>query len=198
MNNDSKEILDGAYWNNRWQTGETGWDVGRAAPALTEYAAQLNNKQLAILIPGCGNAYEAEFLLQHGFTNVTLLDISAEAVLALRERFKAYNVTIICGDFFAHEQQYDLILEQTFFCALSPALRSDYVRKAASLLKENGKIVGVLFNREFDKEGPPFGGVVEEYRELFSPYFNIVKMEPCHNSIPPRQGTEVFIILQKK
>lgn len=191
-------MLDKNYWNNRWQTGETGWDIGHAAPALTEYAAQLNNKNISILIPGCGNAYEAEFLLNNGFTNVTLLDISPEAVQNIRERFKDHSVKVICDDFFTHEQQYDLILEQTFFCALAPELRGDYVRKAHSLLKEKGKIAGVLFSREFEKEGPPFGGNTEEYQVLFEPYFSIIKMEPCYNSIPPRQGTEVFVIFQKK
>lgn len=191
-------MLDKNYWNNRWQTGETGWDIGHAAPALTEYAAQLKNKNISILIPGCGNAYEAEYLLENGFENITLLDISPEVVEAMRKRFEGKKINIICGDFFAHEQQYDLILEQTFFCALSPELRGDYVRKAASLLKEDGKIAGVMFSREFEKEGPPFGGIPQEYEKLFSPYFDILKMEPCYNSIPPRQGTEVFVIFQKK
>lgn len=191
-------MLDKNYWNNRWQNGETGWDIGYAAPALTEYGDQLKDKNISILIPGCGNAYEAEYLLQNGFTNVTLLDIAPEVVDAMRKRFEGKEINIICGDFFTHEQQYDLILEQTFFCALMPEQRSDYVRKAASLLKKKGKIAGVLFSRTFDKEGPPFGGAVDEYKALFEPYFNILKMEPCRNSIPPREGTEVFILFQKK
>lgn len=191
-------MLDKDYWNNRWQNGDTGWNIGYAAPALTEYANQLKDKNISILIPGCGNAYEAEYLLQNGFTNITLLDIAPEVVAAMRKRFEGKDINIICGDFFTHEQQYDLILEQTFFCALVPEQRGDYVRKAASLLKEGGKIAGVLFSRSFDKEGPPFGGNADEYKALFEPYFDILKMEPCRNSIPPREGTEVFVIFQKK
>lgn len=90
------------------------------------------------------------------------------------------------------------MIEQTFFCALSPTKRGDYVRKSADLLKEKGKIIGVLFNTTFEKQGPPFGGSVEEYTPLFTPFFDIKTIETCYNSIPPRQNAEVFIILNKK
>ena len=55
--------LDVAFWNNRWATGQTGWDIGYASPAITTYLQQYENKNAAILIPGCGNAHEAEFLI---------------------------------------------------------------------------------------------------------------------------------------
>ncbi|MNL88260.1 hypothetical protein D3C87_2178650 [compost metagenome] len=64
------------------------------------------------------------------------------------------------------------------------------------LLKPNGQLVGLLFNRDFDG-GPPFGGNEETYKTLFSPYFNF-KLTPAYNSIPQRAGTEVFIQARKK
>jgi methyl halide transferase len=190
--------LNSEYWNTRWQTGQTGWDIGYAAPALTEYINQLPGKNISILVPGCGNAYEAMHLVQQGFTNITLLDVAETAVNNLREKLAKEKINILCGDFFEHEEQYDLILEQTFFCALPPEQRSQYAQQSASLLKTGGKIAGVLFNRTFETEGPPFGGNAAEYRLIFEPWFHIHKMEPCYNSIPPRSGTELFIILSKK
>ena len=89
-----------------------------------------------------------------------------------------------------------MIIEQTFFCALNPALRKDYVDRMYELLKPGGKLVGVLFNRSFEG-GPPFGGSKEEYKELFDEKFVIKKMEDCYNSIEPRKDAEVFIILAK-
>jgi thiopurine S-methyltransferase len=65
------------------------------------------------------------------------------------------------------------------------------------LLKENGKLAGLLFNFPLTQEGPPFGGSKEEYLRLFEPNFNVKVMEPCHNSIKPREGRELFFILQK-
>lgn len=53
-----------------------------------------------------------------------------------------------------HQGGYDLILEQTFLCAIDPILRTDYVKNAIELLNENGSIRGVLFNVQFENPGP--------------------------------------------
>ena len=73
---------------------------------------------------------------------------------------------ILHGDFFEHEKSYDLIVEQTFFCAINPELREKYVLKC-KLLNPKGQLLGVLFNRKFEG-GPPFGGNVEHYEKLFN------------------------------
>lgn len=94
--------LDQNYWDERWQKNETGWDIGQASPAIVEYMKQYPNKNANILIPGCGNAYEAEFLIASGFTNITLIDIAPKAVEALKAKFtdKA-QVKVLCEDFFS-------------------------------------------------------------------------------------------------
>lgn len=187
--------LNKEYWNNRYLQQQIGWDIGSVAPALKEYIDQLINKNISILIPGCGNAYEAAYLLQQGFKNVTLVDIAPAATAAVEDKLSTYinnGLQIITGDFFDLKTTYDLILEQTFFCALDPSLRSAYVEKMVSLLNPDGKLVGLLFNRHFEG-GPPFGGSKLEYEELFTPKFNIQMMDTAHNSIGPRAGTELFV-----
>jgi methyl halide transferase len=193
----SEPTLDADYWSNRYQQQQTGWDIGYGSTPLVEYLQTIKDKNIAILIPGCGNAYEAEWLLQNGFTNVTVLDISPVLTASLKEKFKGQQINIITGNFFEHEGQYDLILEQTFFCALDPTLRSKYVQQMQQLLKPGGKLVGLLFNKEFEG-GPPFGGSKEEYETLFSKHFNIKKMELCYNSIPPRKDAELFFSAERK
>lgn len=183
--------LDADYWSKRYEQEQTGWDIGYGSTPLIEYLQSLEDKTISILIPGCGNAYEAEWLLQHGFTDVTVLDISPVLTAVLKERFHDQPIQIITGDFFEHKGQYDLILEQTFFCALDPSLRSRYVEQMHQLLKPGGKLTGVLFNRAF-AGGPPFGGSKEEYEQLFRKHLHLKKMELCTNSIPPRQGAELF------
>ncbi|EIM73093.1 Thiopurine S-methyltransferase (TPMT) [Nitritalea halalkaliphila LW7] len=64
--------------------------------------------------------------------------------------------------------------------------------KMKELLAPGGQLVGVLFNRYFEKEGPPFGGEAEEYEKLFSPHFGRFVQESCYNSIGPRAGSELF------
>jgi len=192
--------LNKDYWNNRYLQQQTGWDIGSVAPPLKEYIDQLIDKNISILIPGCGNAYEAAYLLQQGFKNVTLVDIAPAATAAVEDKLSTYinnGLQIITGDFFDLKTTYDLILEQTFFCALDPTLRSAYVEKMVSLLNPDGKLVGLLFNRHFEG-GPPFGGSKLEYHELFSPQFNIQMMDTAYNSIAPRAGTELFVKMTKK
>ncbi|WP_315822135.1 hypothetical protein [Paraflavitalea speifideaquila] len=117
----------------------------------------------------------------------------------LKEKFSNYRqqLNIITGDFFDHVGQYDLIIEQTFFCALTPTLRPAYVDRMHKLLKPSGKLVGVLFNTHFEG-GPPFGGTLEEYQSLFEHQLNLKTLASCYNSIHPRAGTEAFIIAQKE
>ncbi len=192
------------YWDTRWQNAETKWDLRQPSPPLMAYADQIpaDRRDLAVLIPGCGNGYEALYLLENGFTNLTMLDIAPTAIAALRERldvgFPAWSerLQLWCGDFFKHQHQYELILEQTFFCALPPDLRPAYVLKMNELLHPGGKLTGVWFNRPFEG-GPPFGGDEEEYRALFAPHFRIKNLSACYNSIPPRAGSELFGIFEK-
>lgn len=201
LQKNQKYMLNDQYWSERYEKSQTGWDVGNVSPALKDYFDQLTNKSASILIPGCGNAYEAEYLLQQGFTDITLIDISGVLVQNLQEKLKNYIEKGVCRvihqDFFEHSGSYDLIVEQTFFCAIDPILRPKYAKKMSELLKPSGRLVGLLFDREF-VGGPPFGGTKEEYIPYFSPYFDLKTIEKCTNSIPPRAGNELFINLVQK
>lgn len=190
--------LDQNFWNQRWKNQQTGWDIGYASTPIVTFMEKYPNKDARILIPGCGNAYEAAYLLENGFTNLTLIDIAPIAIQNVKEKFKNNpQINIVHGDFFEHKGEYDLLIEQTFFCALEPKLRSDYVRQASSLLADGGEIMGLLFGKEFENQGPPFGGSIDEYNLLFDKLFVIEIMEPCYNSIAPREGSELFIKLRR-
>jgi SAM-dependent methyltransferase len=192
---ENNDTLNEAYWNSRYAQNDTGWDMGYTSPPLQEYISQLTNKNLRILIPGCGNSYEAAFLAENGFTDITIIDIAPLLVQQLKEKFKNEPaVKIVLGDFFEHLGTYDLIIEQTFFCALHPSLRSAYVAKMQSLLANDGKLAGLLFSCQFEKEGPPFGGAAAEYEALFKNYFRLHTIAPCCNSHSKRAGNELFII----
>jgi thiopurine S-methyltransferase len=64
-------------------------------------------------------------------------------------------------------------------------------------LQIGGRVAGLLFDKEF-VEGPPFGGSKAAYEKLFAEKFHIKTMEGAYNSIPPRQGSELFFIAEKK
>lgn len=193
------KTLDATYWESRYQSSETGWDLGEVSPPLKAYIDQLSDKSLKICVPGVGRGHEVRYLWNNGFKNVYAVDLAASPLLELQKAIPDFPVAqCIEGDFFKLNMQFDLILEQTFFCALNPDLRDAYVKKMAELLDENAKLVGLLFDFPLDENGPPFGGSQAEYHERFSPYFDIECLDRCYNSATPRQGKERFIKLRKK
>src|SRR4051812_17878293 len=111
-----KKNFDKLFWDDRYGHQNTTWDIGEISSPLKEYIDQLTDKSVSILIPGCGNAYEAAYLLEKGFKNITLVDISAILVKNIRQKLQAYDgkeLRIICNDFFKLEGHFDLIIEQT-------------------------------------------------------------------------------------
>ncbi|HEY0030799.1 MAG TPA: methyltransferase domain-containing protein [Bacteroidia bacterium] len=191
--------LNENYWAQRYNNNDTSWDLGAPSSPLKAYFDQLTDKSVAILIPGAGNGYEAEYLFNIGFTNITLIDIAAQPLNNIKTRLPGFpHNKLILGDFFDHEGKYELIIEQTFFCALHPSRRADYVKKMHDLLHPGGKLVGVLFNDVLNADKPPFGGNKEEYSTLFQDHFQLKTLENCYNSIAPRANRELFIHFIRK
>lgn len=194
----NEKALPAEFWNQRYRDGNTGWDIGSVSTPLESYIQQLSNRELRILIPGAGKAHEAEFLHQHGFHNTFVLDYAEEACKTFHQRVPDFPTDhVICEDFFEHRGQYDLIFEQTFFCALHPSLREKYAEKMLELLTPGGKLVGLFFNVPLNDDRPPFGGSKSEYEKYFKNRFFIRKFEEAYNSIDPRYGNELFAILVK-
>jgi thiopurine S-methyltransferase len=189
--------LDQNYWSTRYRQSETGWDLGAMSPPLKAYFDQLENKQLKILIPGAGNAYEAEYLAQNGFTNVYVCDLAAEPLQNLKQRCPQINPAhLLQVNFFElEEKDFDLVIEQTFFCAINPSLRQRYFNKMQTLLKPGGRLVGLLFNDTLNSDHPPFGGNKQEYLGYIRQPFTIHTLDTCYNSVKPRAGRELFINL---
>jgi len=192
--------LDRTYWEDRYRGDETGWDIGGPSTPLREYLDQLADKDLRILVPGGGRAWEAEYAHRAGFRNVHVIDLTDAPFKDFLARCPDFpGEHLITGDFFAHEGRYDRILEQTFFCALDPSLRPAYVAHVEQLLapptgdRPGGKLVGVLFDDPLNTDHPPFGGSKTCYEPLFRERFPNVSLEPCHNSIKPRAGRELWL-----
>ncbi|SEE51852.1 thiopurine S-methyltransferase [Tenacibaculum sp. MAR_2010_89] len=187
------------FWNNKYKNNKIGWDLGEISPPLKAYFDQLNNKELKILIPGGGNSYEAEYLFNKGFKNVFVIDLSETAIDNIKNRIPNFpEGQLILGDFFDLEMQFDLIIEQTFFCAINPTLRAKYAIKMKDVLKDEGKLIGLLFDAKLNDDHPPFGGTKKEYIKYFEPFFSFENFNECYNSYPNRQGMELFIKFEKK
>ncbi|MBU2940457.1 SAM-dependent methyltransferase [Lacinutrix sp. C3R15] len=191
--------LTEGFWDNRYKTLDIGWDLGKISPPLKNYFDQLTNKNLRILIPGGGNSYEAEYLHHKGFNNVYVVDLSKTALKNIKTRVPSFPSShLIQNNFFDVDMRFDVIIEQTFFCAIHPSLRLSYAAKLFEILHAKGKVVGLLFNVPLKDTKPPFGGCKKEYLQHFNPYFDIKIMEEAKNSVVARQGKELFFIMQKK
>ena len=190
--------LNEDFWENKYKTNKTGWDLGEISSPLKNYFDQLTNKDLKILIPGGGNSYEAEYLFNKGFKNVFVVDLVKLALENIKKRVPNFpDSQLIHANFFDLEITFDLIIEQTFFCAIHPSQRESYSKQIHKLLKNNGKLVGVLFNDTLNTDKPPFGGSEKEYLNYFKKGFKILTMKKCYNSILERKDRELFIRILK-
>lgn len=191
------------YWTQRYIEQKTGWNIGYPSTPLKNYFDQLEDKTLRILIPGAGNAYEAEYLFNKGFSNIFVMDISDLPLQDFKKRNPGFpEAQVILGDFFTHQNTYDLIIEQTFFCSFPPLekTRKAYAKQMSQLLNKNGKLVGLWFDIPLtgDLEKRPFGGDKSIYLSYLVPYFKLKTFEKCYNSIPERANNELFGIFTKR
>lgn len=191
--------LDESFWDKRYKTKDIGWDLGMVSSPLNAYFDQISDKTLKVLIPGGGNSYEAEYLFKLGFQNVYVIDLSLTALENFHHRVPDFpREHLLHSNFFELDMSFDLIIEQTFFCALDPILREEYVYKMHSLLRDNGKLVGLLFDAPLYSDRPPFGGNKKEYEDRFKSHFHIKHMETAYNSHESRAGRELFINFIKR
>lgn len=191
-------MLDSIYWERRYKENKTGWDIGKVSTPIKNYLDQLEDKTLKILIPGAGRAYEAEYAFQLGFKQVYVVDFAQSALNDFISRVPSFpKHQLVQSDFFELKDEFDLIIEQTFFCALDPGLREKYAEKMVQLLKTNGNLVGLLFNDDFQTPGPPFGGSQQEYQVLFEKYFSDVQFNSADDSIDARKSRELWMNCSK-
>jgi pyrimidine operon attenuation protein/uracil phosphoribosyltransferase len=190
--------LDDQYWEQRYVDKSTAWDLGEASPPLKRFIDQIMDKNARILIPGAGSAHEAKYLLSKGFKDVTVLDYAPTPMDTLKKETRDVRLKIVQEDFFEHVGSYDIILEQTFFCALESRFRESYPKKIYELLNKSGSLMGVLFNFKAERSEPPYGGSTQEYKSLFQDRFVIEQLEPCNYSDSSRAGKELLIHFRKK
>lgn len=164
----------GVDWDARYVEGSTGWDLGRAHPQLEAWALEWPAGQ-RVFIPGCGRGHDALMLARLGH-EVIAADLSATALTGLEQRAAAegLRLTTVLGDAFAAGEtvagSIDVLFEQTFLCAIDPALRPFYVDWAGRLLGPEGRLVANWFplDRPKDMGGPPWGYERTELERLFA------------------------------
>ena len=162
---------DPSRWDQRYQEGADGWELGQPAPPLARF---LRDHQQApqppgkVLVPGCGRGHEAALLEDLGFCAIGL-DFSGEALAEARRLQGEDRATLqwLQADLFDRQAleaagltpgSLSGIVEHTCFCAIDPGLREDYLATACRLLAPGGWLLG-LFWCHRQPGGPPWGSV---------------------------------------
>jgi SAM-dependent methyltransferase len=171
-----------------------------------------------VLSPGCGTGSDALALAKAGAT-VLAVDWSSHACARLQSRLSVGElevgvggIRVQHGDFFSlPAERVDLVCEHTFFCAIDPEARRNYVSTVYRWLKPGGYLVGNFFVLESEvakdlpglsltKEGvgPPFATTVDELRDLLSGYFTIITLRPANSGEEGRRsGMEWVGVFQR-
>ena len=204
-----EKVPDAAFWAELYRIGDTGWDQGGPSPGLLDFLKDDLSAQHAAplqtgraLVPGCGHGHDARALAAAGF-DVTGLDVVEFAVREAARRAGAEGlkkIRFVQADFLNPPARlrgpYDLIFENTFFCAIDPDHRDRYVESAASLLKPGGFLLGVFYTIR-PETGPPFGATREELVERFGRRFTLI-MDRVPRSISRREGKELLMLWRRK
>lgn len=172
------------HWEKLWsQEGGlrpgSRFDVaGVSLPLAAEGArrALAPRSGMSALVPGCGRAYDAAFLAEHGFESVVALDLSPAACDAAREEINSLpsstrsRVAVESGDFFELEgRTFDFIWDCTFLCALDPSVRERWAQQMRSLLADDGELLTCVFPIGQREGGPPYAMTVDLVRALLEP-----------------------------
>ncbi len=186
-------------WQEYYDQDDLRWDLGEVSPPLKRLWQEGVLGAGRMIIPGCGQGHEVLFFAEQGF-EVTGVDYTDGGVGLLRNNLQkaGLKAQVVQSDFFelddSHHGHYDLLLEQTFFCAIHPRDRTRYVDMARWLLKPGGLLAGLFYHTGED-DGPPYNTTQEDIQKNFSAGFEIVRLEKCDHSIEKRKDKEWLVVL---
>jgi SAM-dependent methyltransferase len=193
-------ILNGNYWEERYQASDMPWDKGEASPGLVDFLAahpELNGG--TVCVPGCGTGHDVRAWAKAGFHAVGY-DIAPSAAQLGLKRTAAAGLTarFELGDFLKDSPPFlfDWVFEHTLFCAIDPRDRDDYVKSVLRWLKSGGNYVAVNYLIP-DRDGPPFGTTREELMQRFSPHLDLLA-EWVPRSYSNRTGLELMLWWKRK
>ncbi|MBC8746844.1 MULTISPECIES: methyltransferase domain-containing protein [Paraburkholderia] len=185
------------FWDERFERHFTPWDQAGVPSAFRAFAER--HRHAAVLIPGCGSAYEAVWLARQG-NPVRAIDFSPAAVAAAREQLGAQHASLVeQADFFTYIPPFApaWIYERAFFCALPPARHADYAQRMAALLPAGALLAGLFFIGATPK-GPPFGVERGELDALLTPHFELIEDEAVDDSIAVFAGRERWLTWRRR
>ena len=181
-------------WDERYQNQNTPWNLGTAPPVLLTLLENLQSPPLRVLVPGAGHGHDAIAWARAGH-QVLAVDFAPRALESTTDLAANAGVTVqtLEADILElqrhHELEnaFDLIWEQTCFCAIPLQRRADYVQSLAWCLRSRGSFRGLFWNHG-RTGGPPFDVTPDQIREQFPPVFEVLSLEPVASEIRMRKS----------
>ncbi len=160
------------WWDEIYQKGEERWDNGGAHHLLDFLIPAQKLTRCRVLVLGCGAGHDAAWWEKRGHI-VTGVDFSAEAIDRARKTYgeseslrwiQADVLNLPNGDLRFAPGNFDVIFENTLFCAIPPSQRETLVKTWYRLLSRRGRLIGLV--PVMDKlTGPPYGTSEWEIRK---------------------------------
>lgn len=194
------------YWERRFLAEDTPWQLSGATPMLEKGLSTLKSLAISprvggkVLCPGAGRGADAIRLAKMGY-EVIAVDWSDTAVAQMRREAEvalggsAENLQIYHADFFGVKpESVDIVFEHTFYCAIDPSRRADYVEQVAQWLEPGGILFGNFFVRSLGglcdtgQKGPPFFSSEEELKQVLACKFKCLHLSSVGDDAPGRRG----------
>lgn len=197
-----QNVSSAAWWNARYQRGDTGWNKGAVAPPIERLLREGIAPRGRVAVLGAGHGHEALAAAAAGYA-VTAIDFAEAATAAVRTRARdaAVEIEALTADVFdlprSHPEAFDAALEHTCYCAIDPARREVFARAVHDILRPGAFFFG-LFYAHGRSGGPPYTTTEAELRRFFTPLFDVIRLRVAPDSIPGRANEELEFIFRKR
>ncbi len=198
--------VDKAFWQGIYDAGNPRFDVGAASPPLVDWLDANPSGPGRAVVPGCGYGHDVIELARRGLFAVGI-DFVTDAIMSARAAAQRAGVAarahFLDQDVFAlsseHDGGYDLLFEQTCYCAIDPSRRDEYAALAARLVAPGGLLLFVVYPADGHQGGPPFAIDPDEIGPRFDEEFELLRMGlPARTSKPTRADKEQFAVLRRR
>ncbi|MCM4160683.1 class I SAM-dependent methyltransferase [Antarcticibacterium flavum] len=190
------------HWEKIYKTKdlkEVSWYQEKPRPSLNYIQSLELDKDAAIIDVGGGDSFLADHLLAEGYSNITVLDISEEAINRAKKRLgkKAGKITWITADAgdLKLKESYDLWHDRAAFHFLTAEEKiENYLKSMKAHVKKGGYVILGTFS----EKGPEkCSGIkikqysLHEMADLFVEDFEIVDSENIDH-ITPTEAIQNF------
>ena len=196
-----------SHWENIYKTKKidgVSWFQQNPTESLELIEKYSSNNSSKIIDIGCGKSFLADNLLELNYTDISLVDISSNALTEVEERLKNKSLNFIETDIlnFKSNYKYDIWHDRAVFHFIN---KREGVEKYISLCNKYINKSGILIIGTFAEDGPLkcSGLEIKRYsinnlKELFKENFEFIEgFKKLHSTPFDTQQSFTFCVFKK-